>query len=95
MRDAPDPINVFVHLLDEDGDLITQHDSFDVWAASLNRGDVVAQLHAIPLDARVSPGRCRLQMGVYVRANETRLPVLIEGRSVADRLWLAPVEVSP
>jgi hypothetical protein len=27
--------------------------------------------------------------------DQARLPVLIGGRAVADRLWLAPVEVAP
>ena len=95
MRDSPEPINVFVHLLDENGDSVAQHDGFDVWTASLRRGDIVAQLHPIPLDAHVPPGRYRLQMGAYSRADQTRLPVLIEGNVVADRLWLSPVEVTP
>jgi len=94
-RDRPEPLNVFVHLLDGDGNLVAQHDGFDVWAASLRRGDIVAQLCAMPLDADVPPGSYRLQMGAYTRADRNRLPVLIEGRVAADRLWLDTVEVKP
>jgi hypothetical protein len=94
-RDGPEPLNVFVHLLDGDGNLVAQHDGFDVWATSLRRGDIVAQLCAEPLDADVPPGPYRLQVGAYTRADRNRLPVLIGGQVAADRLWLDTVEVKP
>ena len=99
MRDGLEPINVFVHLLDEDGNLVAQHDGFDVWAASLRRGDVVAQLHIIPLGADLSRTiynkKASMRVGVYTRADLRRLPVIVNGTEVADWLWLAPVEVTP
>jgi len=101
MRDSLEPINIFVHLLDEDGNLVVQHDGFDVWAASLHRGDVVAQLHSIPLGADFPHAICTatstrggreasVQVGVYTRADLRRLPVIVNGAEVADRLWLLP-----
>jgi len=94
-RDGAAPLTVFVHLLDGDGNLVAQYDGFDVWAASLSRGDVVAQLCPLPLDAHVPPGRYQLQVGAYTRADQARLPVLVEGTMVTDRLWLDTVEVRP
>ena len=95
LRDSPEPLNIFVHLLDASGGLVAQHDGFDVWAASLRRGDVIAQLHIIPLESQIPPGRYRLQMGVYTRADQARLPVPIKESAIADRLWLDTVEVKP
>jgi hypothetical protein len=92
---APEAVKVFVHLLDADGQLVAQHDAFDVWPGSLEKGDMVAQLHALPLDGGLPDGKYRLQLGVYKGADLQRLPVLAEGVAIADRLWLAPVEVTP
>ena len=94
-RDGPEPLNVFVHLLDGSGNLVAQYDGFDAWTASLSRGDVVAQLCAIPLENHLSAGQYPLQVGAYTRADQIRLPVLVEGSRVADRLWLDTVEVRP
>jgi hypothetical protein len=94
-RDGPEPLNVFLHLLDESGNLVTQCDGFDAWAASLHSGDVVAQLCAIPLEDHLSPGQYLLQVGAYTRADQIRLPVLVAGSRAADRLWLGTVEVRP
>jgi hypothetical protein len=60
----------------------------------------VAQLHPIPLEADLPyaiDGEAReapVQMGVYTRADLQRLPVMVNGAEVADRLWLAPAEVT-
>jgi hypothetical protein len=94
-RDGPEPLNVFVHLLDESGNLVAQYDGFDAWAASLSQGDVVAQLCAMPVEDQVPAGQYLLQVGAYTRADQIRLPVLVEGSRVADRLWLDTVEVRP
>lgn len=98
LRDGLEPLSLFVHLLDEDDNLVAQYDGFDVWTASLLRGDVVAQLHPIPLGAalhQVGGGEVAVQVGAYARADLRRLPVLADGAEIADRLWLAPVEVRP
>ncbi len=96
LRAAPEPVHVFVHLLDEgDEEPAAQHDGFDVWAASLRQGDVVAQLHPVPLRDDLSPGVYQIQVGLYTRADLRRLPVIVAGAEVADRVWLAPVEVTP
>jgi len=100
LRDEPEPLSIFVHLLDEDGNAIAQHDGFDAWTASLRRGDIVAQLHPILLEADLPhavDGEARkvpVQMGVYTRADLQRLPVMVNGAEVADRLWLATVEMT-
>ena len=95
LRDAPQPLNVFVHVLDPAGHLVAQYDGFDIWAATMKQGDVVAQLCAIPLDAGTPSGPYILQAGAYNRADMVRLPVLVAGQQAADMLWLGTVEVNP
>jgi hypothetical protein len=94
LRDGPDPVNIFVHLLDGNGNLVAQHDGFDVWTGLLSHDDVVAQLHAIPLASGLPHGVYQLQVGAYTRADLKRLSVRIDGTEVADRLWLAAVEIT-
>lgn len=95
LRDSPEPVNVFVHLLNGEGDLVGQHDGFDVWAPSLHQGDLVAQLHPVPLEADVDVGSdagaqpSPIQIGVYRRVDMQRLPVIVDGAEITDRLWLA------
>jgi 4-amino-4-deoxy-L-arabinose transferase-like glycosyltransferase len=85
-------LSAFVHVLDLDGNLVAQYDAFDAWAESLQPGDVVAQLHPIPVE---SPGEYRLQIGVYTQADQVRLPALVDGSQGADRLWSPLLSVAP
>ena len=94
--DDLEPVNIFIHLLNEEGEVVAQHDGFDVWAASLRRGDVVAQLHPIPLTTDFAhatsrqTGKTPIQVGVYSRDDRRRLPAIVNGAEAADRLWLSP-----
>jgi hypothetical protein len=88
-------VAIFVHLLDPTGQLRGQHDGLDVDATGLQAGDVVVQQHIIPVSPDAPSGSYRLQLGMYTRADQLRLPVLIHGEQMADRLWLSFVEVVP
>jgi hypothetical protein len=92
IHDSPQALHLFIHLLNTNGNLVTQHDGFDAWIESLHKGDVVAQLHTLPLKS-VPSGHYRLQVGAYTLPDQVRLPVLNKGTRVADRLWLATVEI--
>lgn len=95
LRDSPEPLTLFIHLLDSDGELVAQHDGFDAWVDSLHRGDIVAQLHTVSLEEEVSSGSYRLQVGAYNAVDRKRLVILSESERSADRLWLDRVEVEP
>lgn len=64
---------LFVHLVDENGLVITQHDGLDVHLGGLRTGDWFAQLHTLPIPADLAPGPYTLQMGVYDSETGTRL----------------------
>jgi hypothetical protein len=78
-----DPISLdysaFVHLRDEAGDVITQHDGqprngsypTSVWS----KGEVIPDGHIISIPAEIMPGIYDLVVGLYNPADNARLPV--------------------
>jgi len=80
-------LKIFLHLLDESGDVVAQHDGLDLISASLLPGDEFAQLHTISLPANLEEGRYGLQIGLYDSHTNTRLTVSTDGGEV-DRLLL-------
>jgi len=70
----------FVHWLDEDGELISQHDGFDAAPETLQPGDVVVQRHILPVTGPIPQGINSLHVGLYTRGDENRL--LLDGSSI-------------
>lgn len=70
---------VFVHLLDEAGNLVSSHDSSprngrfptNTWRS----GDLIQDNHPIQLDAGLPPGEYQLNVGMYLPETGERLPV--------------------
>jgi hypothetical protein len=56
------PRRFFAHLLDEDGNIISQHDSLDAPAVHWQPGDILVQFHELDADAAIS---AQLRLGVY------------------------------
>lgn len=80
-------LSLFVHLIDEEGQVVVQHDGLDVRLAGLQRGDWFAQLHTLPLPGDLLPGTYGLQIGVYNPGTGERLTVPTAD-GTADRLLL-------
>lgn len=81
---------VFVQLLDGEGRLVGQVDTWPVQGtrptSRWRPGTVVADAYQLPIDATLPPGPYRLQIGFYLLATGRRLPVLDEaGRPRDDR----------
>lgn len=83
---------VFVHALDAGNAVIGQEDRLDAPAWNWRAGDAFIQLHRFSVDA--APGVYRLELGLYNRDNQVRLPVLVNGEAVDDRVLLPPIEVT-
>jgi hypothetical protein len=70
---------VFVHLLDADGHLVTQHDSsprqgdYPTW--TWRSGDRVPDAHTLFLSSDLSPGTYRLHIGMYRPVDGVRMPI--------------------
>lgn len=68
----PAGFHLFLHLLDETGEIVAQDDGWGVRPAGLSAGDEVMQLHRLALPAEMAPGRYTLRLGVYDVASGQR-----------------------
>jgi len=95
------PLNIFVHLVGEDGSPLAQGDGppldgdypTDLWAP----GDIVADERVVALPVTLSPGRYTLLVGLYSLETGERLPAFdAHGtRLPADAIPLTALEVTP
>ncbi|MBC7255776.1 MAG: hypothetical protein H5T66_06695, partial [Chloroflexi bacterium] len=90
--------SVFVHVLDAEGNLVTQSDHAPGAVAGYpptywRRGQVVVDEHIVPIPAQLASGSYAIEVGVYNWATGERL--LLEGGQ-GDRVRLRPhIEVLP
>jgi hypothetical protein len=80
------PLQLFVHVLDADGQIVAQQDGFGAPPADWQPGDIVAQVTRLSLPDHFKPGK--IEIGWYDQASLRRLPIIVDGQSVEDRLWL-------
>lgn len=89
--DGPVPIDytVFVHLLNEDGALRSQHDAPPAEGARPTSGwlpgEVISDTVALTLSADLSVGRYRLAVGLYSPLDGQRLPVTLNEAATLPR----------
>jgi hypothetical protein len=94
VRTPPDLEAVtFTHLLDDGGQVVGQMDRLDVPSWHWQPGDAFLQVHRFPVDAGAMPGLYYLEVGIYTREDLARLPVLVDGTVLDDRVLLSPVEI--
>jgi len=93
LADFTEELVLFAHALDVAGTLVGQEDRLDAPAWDWQIGDVIAQLHRFSLRPELSTGPVTLEVGVYRRADLSRLPVLVNGAVVGDRVLLQAVEI--
>ena len=84
-----DPLKLFVHLLNANGQVIGNGDRLDVLTSSLRSGDVSIQINRLPRPADATCAPCRIELGLYNPVTNERLPA-----STGDHIVL-PVEVRP
>ena len=84
---------VFVHLLGPDGRV---HGQIDAWPVSGTRatsgwapGELIRDPYQVRVDADAPPGDYQVEIGLYLLATNTRVPVLnADGAPIADRVLL-------
>ncbi len=91
-RFTPEAV-IFAHLLDNSGHVVGQVDRLDVPSWHWQPGDVFIQLHRFGVSTDAQPGLYHLEVGIYTREDLARLPVVVNGVEVDDRILLQPVEV--
>jgi len=82
--ELPDDLAIFVHWLDEEGKLISQHDGFDAAPDTLRTGDIIIQRHVLPWASSLPDPLGSLHLGLYLRETGRRLSILDEAKTTAD-----------
>ena len=91
---------VFVHLMDDAGDLVAQHDGVPFAEASptstWRAGERIIDPHALELPADLPPGSYQVVVGMYREATAERLSAVSAGeRWPNDGIIVTEVEVRP
>jgi len=82
----PPDIAVFLHLMDENENLVAQSDGFDAVVDYLAPGDIVVQLHTLKLPKSLPAAVYHFQIGAYKMNDLERLSLNVD---VPDRIvWL-------
>jgi hypothetical protein len=91
------PTSIFVHVLDQDGNLAAQWDGFTIAPEYVQAGDIIVQVHFISIPPDFKAGEYQLALGRYAprEPNQPRLSIQIDGQPVADRVLLQPVRMVP
>ena len=88
------PLSLFVHLLDEHGELATGRDLLAFPTAGWQNGDVWVQQNDLRLPTDLAPGKYRLEIGAYSQADGSRWPIFDpQGHAAGNRLLLNEIEV--
>jgi hypothetical protein len=66
------PVKIFIHLLNEQGELVAQWDGLGAEWAGWRPGDALLHTHTIPLPHDLPPGSYTVQMGLYQPATGQR-----------------------
>ena len=80
----------FVHVLNEQNQVVVGDDRFEVNAASLQADDYIAQFSRVTLPPDLAPGQYQIEVGLY-HPDTGRRFVLPDGR---DHTFIIPLEVS-
>ena len=86
------PLQMFVHVLDADGNIVAQADRLDASAADWRSGDLIAQVHHLQGTQPLAAGQIYpVEVGLYNRDTGERLPVIVNGQTIDNRLVLSSV----
>lgn len=82
---------MFTHVLDGAGGILAQRDALDAPSWAWQTGDLILQVHPVPVPDTTAPGDYQAVVGWYDRTSETRLPAAAGG----DTAVVPPLTVSP
>jgi hypothetical protein len=82
------PVTIFVHPLDQNGNIVAQDDSFGAAPRMLEPGDLIVQQHPLKSEQPLPPGTYQLAIGLYNPDTSSRF----KSQTGEDRLLLRTVE---
>ena len=86
----PDTV-FFTHLLDEEGNIVSQRDALDAPSWSWQAGDTILQIHRLELAAHLAEGSYQPFIGIYDRQTGDRLPIHDGSGPTAETVYPGPV----
>jgi hypothetical protein len=89
----PPQVSQFTHVLDDQGEIVTQQDRLMLTSQSLRPGDVFAQMHHLTLPADAPPGSYPIAIGLYTQPDGQRLPIMVDQQPRGDRILLEALNV--
>lgn len=93
--DGPPPpeLSLFAHMLGNPVVIVAQDDGLGVSMGTLHVRDVFLQHSMIQTPPGLTAGPYPLSLGLYFPDTGERLPAFIEGRAIANRIFLRSVEI--
>ena len=90
-----EPLSFFVHVLDAQGNSAAQWDGYNYSPFYVQPGDIIVQVHFIPIRPDFAEGDYRLELGLYFaqQLNSPRIPIIRDGQTKADRVLLQSVVI--
>jgi 4-amino-4-deoxy-L-arabinose transferase-like glycosyltransferase len=85
----PDTV-LFTHLLDEDGNIISQRDALDAPSWSWQTGDTILQIHNLDIPIEIDNGSYYPILGIYDRQTGERLPLSNNSETTGETLFEGP-----
>jgi 4-amino-4-deoxy-L-arabinose transferase-like glycosyltransferase len=88
---------VFVHLLDARGNVVAGVDEpmgKEFHASLLPLAQTIPDEHVLQIPAGIAPGKYSLEIGIYLPANDSRLPIWSNGTRLSDDRLLIPLKVA-
>ncbi len=84
--ELPDDLAIYVHWLDEDQQLLSQHDGLDAAPQTLRQGDLIIQRHVLPWASPLPTPAGTLRLGLYLRESGRRLQFRDGAGGVGDQI---------
>ncbi len=81
----------FTHLLDQEGNLVSQRDALDAPSWSWQTGDTILQIHRLDIPAHLAEGSYQPMLGIYDRQTGNRLPLHDSAGPTNQTLFPAPL----
>lgn len=78
----------FTHALDSSGNIFTQEDRLDAPTWSWEANDIIAQIHQLEFPSNWQPSSTTLEIGVFRRNKLTRLPIIVNGVEMGNRILI-------
>ncbi len=91
----PTDASIFSHVLDAEGQIISQWDGLSAPSWSWQKGDTVLQIHQFEMPADAAPGEYTVIVGLYDRVSGARSPIFGDfDQFVGDYVELPPLIIA-